>query len=490
MADSLRIGLAQINPTVGDIAGNLGRIRDARSACGEGCDLMVCSELALIGYPPEDLVLRPAVLAETRHAVDALALDTKSGPAVFVTTPWQENGAGPVYNAAVLLADGRIAAVRYKHELPNYGVFDEKRVFASGPLPEPVDFRGVRLGLMICEDMWYPTVSAHLASRGADMLIVPNGSPFEREKLHQRVELAAARVKETGLALLYVNQVGGQDELVFDGGSFVINPDGTLGVRLAQWKEIVWTGDWKRDANRWTCLSQRIDPVIPEPGNTYHALMLGLRDYVNKNRFPGVLLGLSGGIDSALTAAVAVDALGPDRVRGVRLPSRFTSADSQTDAERSARALRIQLDTIPIGETVEAIERTLAPLFAGHAARRHRGEHPGARPRSAADGGVEQVRRDAPDDREQVRDVGRLRDALRRHVRRLLGAEGSLQDRGLRACGVAQPLPALGRARAGRGSDPAEFNRQGADGGAASQPDGSGLAARIRRTRRDAQRPD
>jgi NAD+ synthase len=365
MADSLRIGLAQINPTVGDIAGNLARIRDARVACGEGCDLLVCSELALIGYPPEDLVLRPAVLAETRHAVDALALDTKSGPAVFVTTPWQENGAGPVYNAAVLLADGRIAAVRYKHDLPNYGVFDEKRVFASGPLPEPVEFRGVRLGLMICEDMWYPTVAAHLAGRGADMLIVPNGSPFERDKLEQRIELAAARVKETGLALLYVNQVGGQDELVFDGGSFVVNPDGTLAVRLAQWGEVVWTGDWKRDANRWTCASQRLDPVVPEPGNTYHALMLGLRDYVNKNRVPGVLLGLSGGIDSALTAAVAVDALGPDRVRGVRLPSRFTSVDSQTDADLSARALRIKLDTIPIGETVEAIERTVAPLFAG-----------------------------------------------------------------------------------------------------------------------------
>jgi NAD+ synthase len=365
MADSLRIGLAQINPTVGDIAGNLGRIRDARSTCGEGCDLLVCSELALIGYPPEDLVLRPAVLAETRRAVDALALDTKSGPAVFVTTPWQENGGGPVYNAAVLLADGRIAAVRYKHDLPNYGVFDEKRVFASGPLPELVEFRGARLGLMICEDMWYPTVAAHLASRGADMLIVPNGSPFERGKLDQRIDLAAARVKETGLALLYVNQVGGQDELVFDGGSFVVNPDGTLAVRLAQWQEVVWAGDWKRDTNRWTCVSQRLDPVIPEPGNTYHALMLGLRDYVNKNRFPGVLLGLSGGIDSALTAAVAVDALGPDRVRGVRLPSRFTSADSQTDADLSARALRIQLDTIPIGETVEAIERTLAPLFAG-----------------------------------------------------------------------------------------------------------------------------
>jgi NAD+ synthase len=365
MTDSLRIGLAQINPTVGDIAGNLSRIRDARAACGDGCDLLICSELALIGYPPEDLVLRPAVLAETRRVVEMLALETKSGPAVFVTTPWQDAGAGPVYNAAVLLAEGRIVAVRYKHDLPNYGVFDEKRVFAPGPLPEPIGFRGVQLGLMICEDMWYPTVAAHLANRGADLLIVPNGSPFEREKLDQRIGLAAARVRETGLALIYVNQVGGQDELVFDGGSFVVNPDQALVVRLAQWKEIVCGTEWRREGSRWICGSQRLDPVIPEPGNTYHALMLGLRDYVNKNRFPGVLLGLSGGIDSAVTAAVAVDALGPERVRGVRLPSRFTSQDSQTDADLSARALGIQLETIPIGESVEAIERTLAPLFAG-----------------------------------------------------------------------------------------------------------------------------
>jgi NAD+ synthase len=213
--------------------------------------------------------------------------------------------------------------------------------------------------------MWYPTVAAHLASRGADMLIVPNGSPFERQKLDQRIGLAADRVKETGTALLYVNQVGGQDELVFDGGSFVVNPDRSLAVRLAQWVEVVCTTAWTRDANGWSCASRRLDPVIPEPGNTYHALMLGLRDYVNKNKFPGVLLGLSGGIDSAVTAAVAVDALGPARVRGIRLPSRFTSEDSQTDADLSARALGITLDTIPIAEVVEAVEHALAPLFAG-----------------------------------------------------------------------------------------------------------------------------
>jgi NAD+ synthase len=363
MPDSFAIGLAQINPTVGDIAGNLAKIREARAAAGDRCDLLVCSELALIGYPPEDLVLRPAVLTATRRAIDQLAADTGTGAPVLATTPWQDKGV--VYNAAVLLADGRIAAIRYKHDLPNYGVFDEKRVFAAGPLPEPIAFRGLRLGVMICEDMWYPTVAAHLAKQGADLLIVPNGSPFERTKLDQRIGLATERVRETGLALGYVNQVGGQDELVFDGGSFIVNADGQLVVRLPAWQEVVRRTDWTRTGGRWTCASHELAAVTPEPGNTYQALVLGLRDYVNKNRFPGVLLGLSGGIDSALTAAVAVDALGPDRVRGVRLPSRFTSEESQSDAEVCAQRLGIRLDTIPVADVVDAIERTLAPLFAG-----------------------------------------------------------------------------------------------------------------------------
>jgi NAD+ synthase len=363
MPDTLAIGLAQLNPTVGDIAGNLAKIREARSACSGRCDLLVCSELVLIGYPPEDLVLRPAVLAATRHAVEALAADTATGCAVVVTTPWEEGGA--VYNAAVLLDEGRIIATVYKHELPNYGVFDEKRVFSAGPLPDPIEFRGARLGVMICEDMWYPAVAAHLAGQGAELLIVPNGSPFERTKLNQRVALATMRVRETGLPLAYVNQVGGQDELVFDGGSFVLNPDANLAVRMPVWKEDIGITAWSHRGRGWTCARQEPAPVPSEPANTYQALMLGLRDYVNKNRFPGVLLGLSGGIDSALTLAVAVDALGADRVRAVRLPSRFTSQDSQDDAEAEARRLGVQLDTIPIAGVVEAVERTLAPTFAG-----------------------------------------------------------------------------------------------------------------------------
>jgi NAD+ synthase len=363
MPDTLAIGLAQLNPTVGDVAGNLAKIREARSAHGGQFDLLVCGELVLIGYPPEDLVLRPAVVADTRRAVEMLAADTATGCAVLVTTPWEQDGA--VYNAAVLLDQGRIAGTVLKHELPNYGVFDEKRVFAAGPLPSPIDCRGARLGVMICEDMWYPAVAAHLAGEGAELLIVPNGSPFERTKLNQRLALATMRVHETSLALAYVNQVGGQDELVFDGGSFVLNRDAELAVRMPVWKEAVGITEWSRRGGVWTCARQEPAPVPPEPANTYQALMLGLRDYVNKNRFPGVLLGLSGGIDSALTLAVAVDALGADRVRAVRLPSRFTSQDSQDDADVEARRLGVQLDTIPIAGVVEAVERTLAPTFAG-----------------------------------------------------------------------------------------------------------------------------
>jgi NAD+ synthase len=362
MSETLSIAVAQLNPTVGDIQGNLARIRQARASARDA-DLLVCSELALIGYPPEDLVLRPAVVAATRRAVHDLAAETVDGPAVLATTPWADEGT--LYNAAVLVDGGRIHAVRYKYELPNYGVFDEKRLFCAGPLPDPIDFRGVRLGVMICEDMWYPTVAHHLADSGARMLIVPNGSPFERAKLDQRVALALERTRETGLPLMYVNQVGGQDELVFDGGSFVVNADHAVAVRLPVWHEATTTTRWKREANGWSCATGELAPVPAEPGNTYHALMIGLRDYVNKNCFPGVLLGLSGGIDSAVTACVAVDALGRDRVMAVRLPSRFTSDDSQIDAELSAARLGIRLETIPIAGPVDAIERVLQPLFAG-----------------------------------------------------------------------------------------------------------------------------
>ena len=236
---SLTIAIAQVNPTVGDVAGNLAIVRRARDeAATQGADLVVFSELALVGYPPEDLVLRPALVEAAAQALDALERESTSGPGLVVTLPWREGGC--LHNAVALVAEGR-RQLRFKYELPNYGVFDEKRVFSPGPLAQPVTFGDVRLGLPICEDIWFPTVASHLARLGAELLLVPNGSPFEVGKLDQRLALARERASETGLPLVYVNQVGGQDELVFDGASFVINGDGQLARQLPPWRETVFT---------------------------------------------------------------------------------------------------------------------------------------------------------------------------------------------------------------------------------------------------------
>jgi NAD+ synthase len=348
---------------VGDVDGNLALVRATRDrAASLGADLVVFSELVLVGYPPEDLVLRPALVQAAAHALAELQADSRSGgPGIVVGLPWKSDAG--LHNGVALVADGR-AALRFKHELPNYGVFDEKRVFVAGPLPDPVEFRGVTLGLPVCEDIWFERVPAHLASRRAQILIVPNGSPFEVEKFHQRLELSRHRVNETGAPLIYVNQVGGQDELVFDGGSFVMNADGSIAHRLPFWTDTLTLARWTRDGSRLTCDPGPCQADEPRLASIYSAMTLGLRDYVRKNGFPGVVLGLSGGIDSALTAVVAVDALGPQRVRGVRLPSRFTSDASMIDAGASACALGITLDTIPIAEPVAGIEATLQDVFA------------------------------------------------------------------------------------------------------------------------------
>ena len=363
---TLSIALAQLNPVVGDVAGNARLVRQARDkAAALGADLVVCSELVLVGYPPEDLVLRPALVQAAADALHALERDSASGgPGLIVTLPWAQDGR--LHNAVALVADGR-SDLRFKHELPNYGVFDEKRVFSPGPLPEPVTFRGVRLGLPICEDVWLSRCAEHLAQRGAELLLVPNGSPFEVEKFHQRLELIRGRVAETRLSLAYVNQVGGQDELVFDGGSFVTNSDGSLAHVLPFWEEALVMTRWERNGGSFRCEGDTRWVEEPRLASIYNAMTLGLRDYARKNRFPRIVLGLSGGIDSALTAAVAVDALGADRVHGVRLPSRFTSDSSMGDAQDSAAALGIRLDTIAIDQPVVSLEETLAPLFAGRA---------------------------------------------------------------------------------------------------------------------------
>jgi len=364
MAAPLSAALAQITPMVGDLDGNVTRILDARAgAADDGADLVVYSELVVSGYPPEDLVLKPFFQDRVEAAVERLAAATAdNGPALLIGAPWRVGDS--LHNAALLLDGGAVAAVRLKHDLPNYGVFDEKRVFAAGPLPGPISFRGARLGVMLCEDMWRLDVSECLEESGAEILVVLNGSPYEIDKPDERLNLAVARVTESGLPLIYVNQVGGQDELVFDGASFVLGADRSLCVQAPAWREAVTVSRWRRTDSGWNCATGEIAPVDGDGfEDIYQAMMLGLRDYVRKNGFPGVLIGLSGGVDSALTAAVAVDALGADRVHCVMMPSPYTSAESLEDATACADLLGVRLDSIGIGPAMAAFETMLKPLF-------------------------------------------------------------------------------------------------------------------------------
>ena len=371
MANDVIIAIAQSNPTVGDIEGNLALIRETRAqAATSNADLILFPELVICGYPPEDLVLKPALQERCKDAVTRLATETNDdGPALLIGTPWIDNGS--LHNAVALLQDGRIDTLRFKHDLPNYGVFDEKRVFVAGPVPGPIPFRlrngqQIRIGLMICEDMWTEDVAEGLEESGAELLIIPNGSPFEHDKPDLRLNLAVARVTETGLPLIYGNQVGGQDELVFDGGSFVLNADCRLVAQSPMFETDLLITRWRQDEDdRWTCEPGSMIPPPSDLEAIYRAMCLGLRDYVEKNRFPGVVLGLSGGIDSALTAVVAADALGPERVHAVMMPSRYTSTESLEDAAACAAALGIRLDEVPIEPAVDGFAAMLQPIFEG-----------------------------------------------------------------------------------------------------------------------------
>jgi NAD+ synthase len=364
-ADCLNIALAQLNPVVGDVSGNLECARRARAAAAaDRADVVALSELFIAGYPPEDLVLKPAFQAACRAAVETLAGETADGgPAVLIGTPWPEGG--KLYNAYALLAGGRVEALRFKVDLPNYGVFDEKRVFAPGPLPGPITIGGVRVGIPICEDIWGPEVVECLAETGGEILLVPNGSPYWRGKAEQRLNIAVNRVVEVGLPLIYLNQVGGQDELVFDGASFALNADRSIAFQLPEFREALVTTSWSRTAGVWRCAQGPKAATAELDQADYTACMVGLRDYVDKNRFPGVVLGLSGGVDSALCAAMATDALGADRVRCVMLPFRYTSQASLADAAAIAKALGVRYDVVPIESAVRGFDAALAGLFTG-----------------------------------------------------------------------------------------------------------------------------
>jgi len=361
----LAIALAQLNPTVGDVTGNAEKVRIARkTAAGQAADLVIFPELFIAGYPPEDLVLKPAFQAACRSAVEALARETADdGPAVVVGVPWVEDG--KLHNAHLLLEGGKITAARYKVDLPNYGVFDEKRVFSPGPMPGPVVFKGVRIGVPVCEDIWGPDVVECIAETGGEILLVPNGSPYWRDKTATRLNIAVARVVESGLPLVYLNMVGGQDELVFDGGSFALNSDRSLAFQLPEFCETVITTHWVRENGGWRCQPLKNATLDGPDAADYAACVLGLRDYVDKNGFKGVVFGLSGGIDSALCAAMAVDALGAERVRAVMMPYKYTAQDSLEDAAAVAKALGIRYDVVPIAAPVEGFETALKPLFAG-----------------------------------------------------------------------------------------------------------------------------
>ena len=369
MTDTLRIASIQANPTVGDIPGNLARARALLAeAEAAGADIALFPELFLIGYPPEDLVLKPAAIADCAAAVTELAAATAGlSVTALIGAPWRTEAG--LFNAVLVLAGGQIQAVRLKHDLPNYAVFDEKRVFMPGPLPAPVTIKGVPVGVPVCEDIWSPPVCAALKAAGAELLLVPNGSPYRRTAHAERLATARARVAQTGLPLVYLNQVGGQDELCFDGASFALSATGELVQTLPHCREALSVSVWQRNGagGGWACVEAQQVPQETGLAADYSAMVLSLRDYVNKNRFPGVILGLSGGIDSALSAAVAADALGPERVRCVMLPSRYTSQDSLDDAAGCARALGVPYETIPIEPAVEAFAAMLAPAFAGRA---------------------------------------------------------------------------------------------------------------------------
>jgi len=357
----LKIATAQVNFTVGDLAGNKAKIlKFSREAERLKSDLVVFSELAICGYPPEDLVLKAAFQKKAMKVIKEIAAETKKLKTAILVGGIDVYE-GKLFNAAFLIERGKVMHRQYKHELPNYGVFDEKRIFSVGKLPKPVKFRGANLGIFVCEDMWAREVPEAL--KKSDILISINGSPFERNKATVRQEKAKSAAKIAGTPLIYVNQVGGQDELVFDGGSFAIEKNGAEKVALPFFAEKVFAVDFAKEKSGWAIKNRLEREKLSEEEIIYKALVSGLQDYVEKNKFPGVVIGVSGGVDSALSAAIAVDALGKEKVLGLMLPSRYTSKESVEEAKELAQNLGIKLEEISIELAFSAFRASLAPLF-------------------------------------------------------------------------------------------------------------------------------
>ncbi len=362
MTRTLKIASAQLNPIMGDLNGNYKKAVEAYDkAKAGGADILVLPEMFILGYPAEDLVLKPAAVADCKVKAEEFAPLTKGGPAVVFPLPWREGD--KLYNAVVFIRDGEITDMRAKHHLPNYGVFDDFRVFDSGPLPDPIEFKGVKIGLPICEDLWQPGVASCLADKGAELLISANASPWRRTALSERVEALGEKVHNEGLPLIYINQVGGQDELVFDGSSFSMAADETIVQSLRSFIEDFDIATWEKQDGRWVCTSAETYDQLTGHEADWRAMCLGLGDYVNKNGFKQIVLGMSGGIDSAMAATIAVDALGPDRVWCVMMPSKYTSDNSLDDAKDCSNRIGAKYDIVSIAPAVEAFDVMTEPFF-------------------------------------------------------------------------------------------------------------------------------
>jgi NAD+ synthase len=364
MSDRFRVTLAQLNPVVGDLAGNAALAKAAwDEGRAQGADLVALPEMFITGYNAQDLVMKPAFHIDAMQAVDALAAACADGPALAIGGPYVEGPA--LYNAYFICSGGRVVSRVLKHELPNETVFDEVRIFDSGPIGGPYAVGNTRIGSPICEDAWHEDVAETLAETGAEFLLVPNGSPYYRGKYETRLNHMVARVVETGLPLIYLNMVGGQDDQVFDGGSFVLNPGGKIAVQLPVFDTCMVSVDMVRGPDGWRCEEGMFERHPGDWEQDYRVMVESLRDYLRKTGFAKVLLGLSGGVDSALVAAVAVDALGAENVRCVMLPSEYTSPESLEDAEACARALGCRYDYVPISGSRAAVTEALGPLFEG-----------------------------------------------------------------------------------------------------------------------------